>query len=392
MSSKQTGSNVTPIGGAAARLRAPLLPRELSEQELALFASVSERREIHQGEVIFKRGELGRSMFVVESGQIRLEFGDGMPDKLIGPREFFGELTLFIGDHTRVANAVATATTGLHVIEQRAFDDLLNAQPRLLAQFMRRSFSYLVASEQQLIASLKRRNEDLMVTLDSLRQTQTQLSTAQRLVQTDELTGLCNRRGLYMYLEHLSETRLHGTELGLLLIDIDRFKQINDRCGHLIGDQVLRAIAEEVKNAASPCDLPCRLGGDEFALLVQVTGAEELHSRAQQIINERLDQPCLNGCRARETLNKYGTHSSRGNAHPPQKTTGWAGRCPPKNFGRSNAPTHLCLIFWEGAGSRRMSSVLVQGFPSTTAVKARLIKSLPFVVRFYVAGQRALSK
>ena len=285
VSSKQTGSNVTPIGGAAARLRAPLLPRELSEQELALFASVSERREIHQGEVIFKRGELGRSMFVVESGQIRLEFGDGMPDKLIGPREFFGELTLFIGDHTRVANAVATATTGLHVIEQRAFDDLLNAQPRLLAQFMRRSFSYLVASEQQLIASLKRRNEDLMVTLDSLRQTQTQLSTAQRLVQTDELTGLCNRRGLYMYLEHLSETRLHGTELGLLLIDIDRFKQINDRCGHLIGDQVLRAIAEEVKNAASPCDLPCRLGGDEFALLVQVTGAEELHSRAQQIIN-----------------------------------------------------------------------------------------------------------
>ena len=47
VSSKQTGSNVTPIGGAAARLRAPLLPRELSEQELALFASVSERREIH---------------------------------------------------------------------------------------------------------------------------------------------------------------------------------------------------------------------------------------------------------------------------------------------------------------------------------------------------------
>ena len=60
----------------------------------------------------------------------------------------------------------------------------------MLAQFMRRSFSYLVASEQQLIAHLKRRNEDLMVTLDSLRQTQSQLSTAKRLVRTDELTGL----------------------------------------------------------------------------------------------------------------------------------------------------------------------------------------------------------
>ena len=149
---------------------------------------------------------------------------------------------------------------------------------------MRRSFSYLVASEQQLIQSLKRRNEDLMVTLDSLRQTQTQLSTAQRLVQTDELTGLCNRRGLYMFLEHLEEQRLPGTVLGLLLVDLDRFKQINDHCGHLIGDQVLRAIAEEVSNAASPCDLPCRLGGDEFALLMQVTGIEELRARATQII------------------------------------------------------------------------------------------------------------
>lgn len=285
MTTSPATGNVTPIGGTNVRARAPLLPRELSDRELSLFVSASERREVRCGDVIFRRGELGRSMFVVESGQIRLEFGDGVPDKLIGPREFFGELTLFIGNHTRVANAVATAATVMHVIEQQAFDHLLDAEPRLLAQFMRRSFSYLVASEQQLISSLKRRNEDLMVTLDSLRQTQTQLSTAQRLVQTDELTGLCNRRGLYMYLERLEETRLPGTVLGLLLIDIDRFKQINDRCGHLVGDQVLRAIAEEVLNAASPCDLPCRLGGDEFALLSQVTGTEELGARASQIVS-----------------------------------------------------------------------------------------------------------
>ena len=284
MTTSPSSGNVTPIGGCA-RVRPPLLPRELSDRELGLFVGASERREVGRGEVIFRRGELGRSMFVVESGQIRLEFGDGVPDKLIGSREFFGELTLFIGNHTRVANAVATAATVLHVINQHAFEHLLDAEPRLLAHFMRRSFSYLVASEQQLISSLKRRNEDLMVTLDSLRQTQTQLTTAQRLVQTDELTGLCNRRGLYMYLERLEEIRLPGTVPGLLLIDIDRFKQINDRCGHLVGDQVLRAIAEEVQNAASPCDLPCRLGGDEFALLSQVTGAEELAARASQIVS-----------------------------------------------------------------------------------------------------------
>ena len=269
---------------AAVRSRAVLLPRELSGEEYALFSGVGRRRELKPGEVIFSRGELGRSMFIVESGQIELEFGDGMPDKLIGPREFFGDLALFIGNHARVANAAAIVPSVLIVVEHQAFDELIVSEPRLLAQFMRRSFSYLVASEQQLIQSLKRRNEDLMVTLDSLRQTQTQLSTAQRLVQTDELTGLCNRRGLYMFLEHLDEQRLPGTVLGLLLVDLDRFKQINDHCGHLVGDQVLRAIAEEVQSAASPCDLPCRLGGDEFALLMQVTGIEELRARAMQII------------------------------------------------------------------------------------------------------------
>ncbi|MEO8011733.1 MAG: cyclic nucleotide-binding domain-containing protein, partial [Dokdonella sp.] len=180
MSTSPSIGNVSSIGAPAVRAKPPLLPRELSERELGLFVSVAERRELGRGEVIFRRGELGRSMFIVELGQVRLEFGDGVPDKLIGPREFFGELTLFIGNHTRVANAVATASTVMHVIEQQAFEQLLDAEPRLLAHFMRRSFSYLVASEQQLISSLKRRNEDLMVTLDSLRQTQTQLSTAQR--------------------------------------------------------------------------------------------------------------------------------------------------------------------------------------------------------------------
>ncbi len=282
MSSVQT---VSAPNAQAASARATLLRRQLSDEESALFARVGERREIPPGDVIFRRGELGRSMFIIETGHVLLEFGDGMPDKLIGAREFFGELVLFIGSHTRVASAVAQTQVALRIVEHDTFDELISTEPRLLAQFMRRSFSYLVSSEQQLIQSLKRRNEDLMVTLDSLRQTRSQLSTAQHLVQTDELTGLCNRRGLYMYLERLPELRLPGTVLGLLLIDLDRFKQINDRCGHLVGDQVLRAIAEEAQDAASSTDLPCRLGGDEFALLMQVTGEEELRARATQIIS-----------------------------------------------------------------------------------------------------------
>jgi diguanylate cyclase (GGDEF)-like protein len=183
-----------------------------------------------------------------------------------------------------VASAIAHTACSLRLIEYPAFDHLLETEPAILATFMRRSFAYLVASEQQLITHLKRRNEDLLVTLDSLRQTQTQLSTANHLVRTDELTGLTNRRGLYQFLEMIDEQRVAGTELALLLIDLDNFKRINDEHGHLAGDEVLRAVAEEVSRVAHPCDLPARLGGDEFALLAQLADPGDAAALAAKIV------------------------------------------------------------------------------------------------------------
>jgi diguanylate cyclase len=278
-------SDLATTAGAPPKQRAHALPRQLSEAEFKVLSSAGPSRKFDNGATIFRKGELGHAMFVIESGEVRIEFGDGLPHKLLGAREFFGELALFIGNHARVASAVAHAPSSLRVIEAPAFDHLLENEPAMLAQFMRRSFAYLVASEQQLIANLKRHNEHLLATLDSLRQTQTQLSTANRLVRTDELTGLTNRRGLYQFLENLAEHRVDGTQLALLLIDLDHFKGINDQCGHLVGDEVLRAVADEVSRVAAACDLPCRLGGDEFALLAQVAGADDLAARAQQIVS-----------------------------------------------------------------------------------------------------------
>jgi diguanylate cyclase (GGDEF)-like protein len=214
---------------------------------------------------------------------VLLEFAGDLPDKLIGPREYFGELALFIGNHARSGSALAAEPCTLYVIEQETFDDLLARAPETVAMFMRRSFTYLVASEQQLIANYKRRNEDLIQTLDSLRQTQDQLHLANRQICTDDLTGLCNRRGLYRFVEGIAEIRDRQRMLGLLLIDLDHFKQINDRAGHLVGDEVLRAVAAEVQDAAAATDLPCRLGGDEFALLTQVHNQRELADRALRI-------------------------------------------------------------------------------------------------------------
>ena len=75
-----------------------------------------------------------------------------------------------------------------------------------------------------------------------------------------------------------------GTELSLLLIDLDNFKRINDEYGHLAGDEVLRAVAGEVSSVAHPCDLPARLGGDEFALLAQLSDNGEVAALAARIV------------------------------------------------------------------------------------------------------------
>lgn len=259
------------------------LPRQLSDEEMALFAGAGQRIELDAGRAVFRRGEFGRSLFVIESGRILLEFAGDLPDKLVGPGEYFGELAVFVGHHARSGSALASEPSVVYLIDPETFEELLRREPLTVARFMLRSFTYLVASEQQLIANYKRRNEDLMRTLDSLRQTRDQLQLAQRQVCTDDLTGLANRRGLYQFLESLPEARDRNRRIGLLLVDIDHFKQINDQYGHLTGDEVLRAIATEIQDAAGVTDVPCRLGGDEFALLTQVRDQRELTERALRI-------------------------------------------------------------------------------------------------------------
>ncbi len=92
------------------------------------------------------------------------------------------------------------------------------------------------------------------------------LAEVERLAMSDPLTGLANRHRLT---EHLDDRLNGGTSgLGLLLIDLDGFKEINDSFGHEAGDAVLLAVAERLKQFARSSDLVARLGGDEFALVI----------------------------------------------------------------------------------------------------------------------------
>ena len=256
------------------------LPSQLSPDEFRVLAAAGTSRAVLPGEELFRRGESAQSMFLIDTGEVRLSFDDGLADKQLGPGQYFGELAMFIGRHQRFAHAVAETPGVLYEVTHAAFEALLQREPAVVARFMQRSFAYLVAGEHQLVQHLKRRNEDLLQTLDTLRQTRTELTVAQQLVRTDDLTGLANRRGLYRYLDELGRQQLGDLKLALLLVDIDHFKGINDRSGHLAGDSALRAVAEEVRRVAGPLELPCRLGGDEFALVLRVSDDGELANRA----------------------------------------------------------------------------------------------------------------
>ncbi|WP_369025062.1 GGDEF domain-containing protein [Qipengyuania sp. RANM35] len=106
-----------------------------------------------------------------------------------------------------------------------------------------------------------------MVMIDSQQARVIQLLTlqdkARHQAQTDALTGLANRRAV---LELVQTPSLDQSDCGLMLIDIDHFKYINDRFGHEVGDQVLCEIAEIIGSHAAPGVMPARMGGEEFAL------------------------------------------------------------------------------------------------------------------------------
>ena len=91
------------------------------------------------------------------------------------------------------------------------------------------------------------------------------LTERRRQALTDDLTGLPNRR---CFLERLAEGLERGEPLGLLIIDLDRFKELNDTLGHHAGDAVLTQIGPRLSVALGPDDVLARLGGDEFAVLV----------------------------------------------------------------------------------------------------------------------------
>ncbi|WP_284178205.1 EAL domain-containing protein [Rhabdaerophilum sp. SD176] len=111
----------------------------------------------------------------------------------------------------------------------------------------------------------------------------------------DPLTGLHNRSGFKTRLDDALENRADDAILGVIYIDLDKFKDVNDTFGHEMGDQLLVAVAESLRNLAGPKAEIARLGGDEFAMVVYGRRTPEQIEQLGHDISSVLGQPFLIG-------------------------------------------------------------------------------------------------
>lgn len=106
----------------------------------------------------------------------------------------------------------------------------------------------------------------------------------ERLASHDPLTGIANHRAMQEFLHlRLTESQRSGQSLGAIMLDVDHFRAFNEEEGHDVGDEVLRRVADAIKECLRPYDLAARYGGEEFTVIVPGTGAEGLATVAERI-------------------------------------------------------------------------------------------------------------
>ncbi len=268
--------------------------QRFTDAEIEAFHHAGRKESFLKGEVILERGDEGDSMFMVLQGSVSVMVGDGISPLGMGPGSYFGELSFIDPEHRRSATIVARTDCELMVLDQGSAERLFNTQPRALFTLLRRACAFLVNKEEELIERLTRKNRELEQSLDYLRRTKEELDYQELLAQTDELTGLYNRRCLIEQLtKSMKRSTESGTGLALVMLDLDNFKPINDSLGHAAGDKVLRRVAEIMRSGVRQSDLPCRLGGDEFAIVLPDVKSHVARERSRTILRQIEGMPQL---------------------------------------------------------------------------------------------------
>jgi diguanylate cyclase (GGDEF)-like protein len=257
----------------------------LDEVEVALFVRHGRARRVPPGTVLFERDRPCHTLYVIIHGEIEIEVeldDDGAAERL-GVGHAVCELGLLRSDIPCPASGVAIVDSTLVELDVRDFDRLVDDDAATLSRFLHRAFARTVQREHAVTQRLRAHNATLQGALDRLQVTAEQLHRAEELIRTDELTGLPNKRGLERHLVELRETHaLDG--LGLLLVDCDRFRAVNNLHGHAAGDRLLQSVAHLLVSVAGTDDFACRLGDDTFCVLVCADDRESVLAQAECVL------------------------------------------------------------------------------------------------------------
>lgn len=112
-------------------------------------------------------------------------------------------------------------------------------------------------------------------------------SSLKKIALTDSLTGLDNRYSLFKSLEHsLLQQKRKNSTLAFLMLDLDKFKDINDTYGHITGDKLLVEVANRLRQCLRESDIIARFGGDEFSLILEHISTQDVKNVAEKILKE----------------------------------------------------------------------------------------------------------
>jgi diguanylate cyclase (GGDEF)-like protein len=264
-------------------LSASPLFKGMNDLELNAITAFMDRRLVMKDAVVFNEGDIGEEIFILVSGALSAyaHRGDGACDDVArdeGARYqlftldegfFFGEMAAISRDR-RSTTIIATEDSDLLVLHGVDFYRILYEYPAIGVRLLKA----MGQVQAGWLAHNARHLNDLLRWGES----------ARRRAITDDLTGLNNRRFLE---ESIAERFRQGAvglrELSLVMMDLDRVHEINERYGSLAGDTVICAAADVIRSCVRSGDISARLSGDEFAILLPDTGVDQARSLAERI-------------------------------------------------------------------------------------------------------------
>lgn len=229
----------------------PLL-RDVEPLTLQKLLTSCSFRDLAPDELLLTPGRANRHVYIVMSGSVRVHLDDlssGAPHLELAVGECLGEISI-LGDTRVTAHVVGNEAARLMVIDQDLLWLMIDHSPQLARKLLY-TLSHRVGADNLILRrSLRRQRES-------------ELNANQ-----DALTGIANRRGLTCYFDHLVETGATKDQpLSLMMMDIDHFKRFNDTHGHVLGDNVLCAVAGILADNAGG-GLAARYGGEEFSVVL----------------------------------------------------------------------------------------------------------------------------